>query len=110
MTSYYAILRAIPNKLAGILAMGAAIAILFFVPWLDKSPVKSIRYKGLFSKIALFLFVISFFTLGYLGMQPPSEGKTLLAQICSLIYFVFFLSMPILSSIEKCKNPPERVK
>jgi len=110
MTPYYAILRAIPNKLAGILAMGAAIAILFFVPWLDKSPVKSIRYKGLFSKIALFLFVISFFTLGYLGMQPPSEGKTLLAQICSLIYFIFFLSMPILSSIEKCKNPPERVK
>lgn len=110
MTPYYAILRAIPNKLAGILAMGAAIAILFFVPWLDRSPVKSIRYKGILSKVALFLFVISFFTLGYLGMQPPSEGKTLLAQICSLIYFIFFLSMPILSSVEKCKNPPERVK
>jgi len=110
MTPYYAILRAVPNKLAGILAMGAAIAILFFVPWLDRSPVKSMRYKGILSKIALSLFIISFVILGYLGMQPPSEGKTLLAQICSLIYFIFFLSMPILSSIEKCKNPPERVK
>ena len=110
MTPYYAILRAIPNKLLGIVAMGASIAILFVLPWLDKSPVKSIRYKGLLSKMALGLFVISFFILGYLGMEPPSEGKTLLAQICSFIYFAFFLLMPIYSLKDKCKNLPKRVK
>lgn len=110
MTPYYAILRAIPNKLAGIIAMGASIAVLFVLPWLDRSPVKSIRYKGIFSKIALFLFIISFFILGYLGMEPPSEIRTLLAQICSFIYFLFFLLMPIYSSLEKTKKVPERVK
>jgi len=110
MTPYYAILRAIPNKLAGVIAMGASIAILFVLPWLDRSPVKSIRYKGIFSKIALVIFVISFFILGYLGMEPPSEARTLLAQICSLIYFLFFLLMPIYSSLEKTKQVPERVK
>lgn len=110
MTPYYAILRAIPNKLAGIVAMGASIAILFVLPWLDKSKVKSIRYKGIFSKIALSIFIVSFFILGYLGMEPPSAGKTLLAQICSFIYFAFFLLMPIYSSLEKTKQVPERVK
>ena len=110
MTPYYAILRAIPNKLAGIIAMGASIAILFIVPWLDRSPVKSIRYKGIFSKIALFLFTVSFFILGYLGMEPPSEMRTLLAQICSLIYFLFFILMPFYSSLEKTKQVPERIK
>jgi len=110
MTPYYAILRAIPNKLAGIAAMGASIAILFVLPWLDRSPVKSIRYKGILSKIALLFFIISFFILGYLGMEPPSATKTLIAQICSFIYFAFFLLMPIYSSIEKCKTVPNRMK
>ena len=110
MTPYYAILRAVPNKLAGVIAMGASIAILFIVPWLDRSPVKSIRYKGLLSKIALMIFTISFFILGYLGMEPPSEIKTLLAQICSFIYFAFFLLMPIYTSLEKTKKVPDRVK
>ncbi len=110
MTPYYAILRAIPNKLAGIIAMGASIAVLFVLPWLDRSKVKSIRYKGIYSKIALFLFIISFFILGYLGMEPPSEARTLLAQICSFIYFAFFLLMPVYSSLEKNKQAPERVK
>lgn len=110
MTPYYAILRAIPNKLAGIVAMGASIAVLFILPWLDRSPVKSIRYKGVLSKVALTLFIISFFVLGYLGMEPPSTGKTLLAQICSFIYFSFFLFMPVYSSLEKTKKEPERVK
>jgi ubiquinol-cytochrome c reductase cytochrome b subunit len=110
MTPYYAILRAIPNKLAGIIAMGASIAVLFILPWLDKSPVRSIRYKGICSKIALVLFVISFFTLGYLGMEPPSAIRTLLAQICSFIYFSFFLLMPLYSSLEQTKQLPERVK
>ena len=109
MTPYYAILRAIPNKLIGVIAMGASIAILFALPWLDKSPVKSIRYKGILSKMALSIFIISFFILGYLGMEPPSDGKTLLAQICSFIYFAFFLLMPIYSSMDKCKEIPKRV-
>lgn len=110
MTPYYAILRAIPNKLLGIIAMGASIAVLFILPWLDRSEVKSIRYKGYLSKIALLLFIISFFILGYLGMEPPSAEKTLLAQVCSFIYFSFFVLMPIYSSIEKCKEVPKRVK
>ncbi len=109
MTPYYAILRAIPNKLLGVIAMVASIAILFILPWLDRSPVKSIRYKGIISKIALILFIISFIILGYLGMEAPSPNKTLMAQICSFIYFSFFLLMPIYSSIEKCKNQPKRV-
>ncbi|HIH2763799.1 MAG TPA: cytochrome b, partial [Candidatus Azoamicus sp.] len=72
--------------------------------------VKSIRYKGILSKISLLIFIISFFILGYLGMEPPSAAKTLAAQICSFIYFAFFLLMPIYSSIEKCKTVPNRVK
>jgi len=110
MTPYYAILRAIPDKLLGIIAMGASIAILFLLPWLDRSPVNSIRYKGLMSKLALLIFIISFFILGYLGMEPPSEAKTLLAQICSFIYFAFFIFMPFYSSKDKCKEVPKRVK
>lgn len=110
MTPYYAILRAIPNKLAGIVAMGGSIAILFVLPWLDRSPVKSIRYKGLFSKVFLFFFVVSFFILGYLGMEPPSTVKTLIAQVCSFIYFSFFILMPIYTSFERTKIVPERVK
>ncbi|HFL8819404.1 MAG TPA: cytochrome bc complex cytochrome b subunit [Candidatus Azoamicus sp. OHIO2] len=110
MTPYYAILRAIPNKLAGVIAMGASIAILFVLPWLDRSPVKSIRYKGIFSKIALIMFIISFFMLGYLGMEPPSVVRTFVAQICSFIYFGFFLLMPIYSSLEKTKELLTRLK
>jgi len=110
MTPYYAILRAVPNKLFGILLMGASIAVLFALPWLDRSPVRSIRYKGIVSKCFLFLFILSFFILGYLGMVPPSSGKTFLAQICSIIYFSFFISMPIYTSLETCENPPKRVK
>ncbi|WP_339340982.1 cytochrome bc complex cytochrome b subunit, partial [uncultured Psychrobacter sp.] len=69
-TPFYAILRAVPNKLGGVIAMGAAIAVLFLIPWLDRSPVRSIRYKGILSKIALTVFAISFIVLGYLGATP----------------------------------------
>lgn len=110
MTPYYAILRAIPNKLLGVIAMGLSIAILFVLPWLDKSKVKSIRYKGPIFKIAILIFVISFIILGYLGMESPSNTKTLIAQICSILYFSFFLLMPIYSSIDKCKETPKRVQ
>ncbi len=108
-TPFYAILRAIPDKLAGVVAMGGAILILFALPWLDRSPVKSIRYKGPIFKFALFLFVIAFFGLCYLGMQAPTPTKTLFAQIFSAIYFGFFILMPIYSKMDKTKPVPERV-
>ncbi len=108
-TPYYAILRAVPDKLLGVLAMGAAIVILFFLPWLDRCPVKSIRYRGLTWKIALTLFVVSFLILGYLGALPPSTGRTAVAQIASVIYFGFFLAMPFYTRNEKTKPVPERV-
>jgi ubiquinol-cytochrome c reductase cytochrome b subunit len=108
-TPFYAILRAIPDKLMGVIAMGAAIVILFALPWLDRSPVKSIRYKGWIYKFALTLFIISFFGLCYLGMVGPTPIKTLFAQIFSAIYFAFFLLMPWYSTIDKTKPVPERV-
>lgn len=108
-TPFYAILRAVPDKLLGVVAMGAAIVVLFFLPWLDRSKVKSIRYKGWIFKTALALFVISFFGLGYLGMEPPTPTKTLFAQLFSFIYFAFFLLMPWYSKMDPTKPVPERV-
>ncbi len=108
-TPFYAILRAVPDKLMGVIAMGGSIVILFALPWLDRSPVKSIRYKGPIFKFALFLFVIAFFGLCYLGMQAPTATKTLFAQIFSVIYFGFFLLMPFYSKIDKTKPVPERL-
>jgi ubiquinol-cytochrome c reductase cytochrome b subunit len=109
MTPFYAILRAIPNKLMGLLAMAASIAIMFVLPWLDRSPVRSIRYKGIFSKIAIAIFVVSFIGLGYLGHEGVSPLRTLMARIFSVTYFAFFLLMPLYTSMEKTKPLPERV-
>lgn len=109
MTPFYAILRAIPNKLAGVIAMGAAIAILFVVPWLDKSPVKSMRYRGVFSKLALTLFILCFCMLAYLGTVPVSPIKQILAQVGTFIYFAFFVLMPFYTYFEKCKTVPSRI-
>ncbi len=106
---FYAILRAIPNKLFGIFALAASIAILFVLPWLDKSPVKSIRYKGKMSKLALTIFVISFIGLGYLGTQGLNEWVVRLSRIFTLGYFLFFLLMPIYTRMEKAKTPPRRL-
>jgi ubiquinol-cytochrome c reductase cytochrome b subunit len=108
-TPFYAILRAVPSKIGGIIAMGGAIAILFVLPWLDKSPVKSIRYKGWMSKVWLAIFVVSFVGLGYLGAVPADPIKTVMSQIFTVLYFLFFLLMPIYTSIETCKQPPKRV-
>lgn len=108
-TPFYAILRAVPSKLGGVIAMGGAIAILFVMPWLDKSPVKSMRYKGWMSKLWLAIFVVSFVSLGYLGAVSTTPVKTLLSQIFTVLYFLFFLLMPIYTSIETCKQPPKRV-
>jgi len=113
-TPFYAMLRAVPSfeplgKLNGVLVMGAAIAVLFVLPWLDRSKVKSIRYKGWMSKVALFLFVISFVVLGYLGAVPSTAIKTLIAQIATAVYFLYFILMPFYTRMEKTKPVPERV-
>lgn len=109
MTPFYAILRAVPDKLGGVVAMGAAIAILFVLPWLDRNPVKSIRYRGLGFKLMLATFAVSFICLGYLGMMVPTPARTLAAQVFSILYFAFFLVLPIYSTMERTKNVPERV-
>jgi len=112
-TPFYAILRAVPSvagsAFPGVVAMGASIAVFFFLPWLDRSPVKSIRYKGPIFKAWIAIFVVCFVVLGYLGVQPATPGKTLLAQICTVLYFAFFLLMPIYSKMDKTKPVPERV-
>jgi len=115
-TPYYSMLRAatvnflwIDAKLWGIILMGGSVAIICLLPWLDRSPVKSIRYKGPYSKIALTLFVISVFVLGWLGTKTPTPLYTTLAQIFTVIYFAFFLLMPWYSKIDKCKPEPKRV-
>jgi len=107
--SFYAMLRAVPDKLLGVLTMGAAVVIIFFVPWLDRSKVKSIRYKGMLSKIALALFTISFVALSYYGMQPPTTLGTWVSRVGTVIYFAFFLLMPWYTRLEKTKPEPERV-
>jgi ubiquinol-cytochrome c reductase cytochrome b subunit len=109
MTPYYAILRAIPDKLLGVMAMGASIGVLFLLPWLDRNPVKSIRYRGTIYKVALTSFAISFLVLGYLGSIPPSPVLTLAAQFFASVYFLFFLLMPIYTRLEKTKPVPERI-
>ncbi len=108
-TPFYAILRAVPDKLMGVMAMGGAQAILFLLPWLDRSPVKSIRYRGPYFRWALTLFIISFLALGYLGTQPATTLYTNMARVFSVIYFAFFILMPWYTSIDKDKPVPERV-
>ncbi len=108
-TPFYAILRAIPDKLLGVMAMGAAIAVLFVLPWLDRSPVKSMRYKGWLSRIWLTLFCVSFVTLGVLGVLPPSPGRALLSQACTFLYFANFILMPFYTRMERTKPVPDRV-
>jgi len=115
-TPYYSILRAntvnffwIDAKLWGVIFMGLSTMVFFLLPWLDRSPAKSIRYRGPIYKWALGIFVVVFFILGYLGILPPTPGRTLLSQICTVYYFAFFLLMPIYSKIDKCQPEPDRV-
>jgi len=115
-TPYYSILRSITinffwvdAKVWGVIAMGVSAMIFFLLPWLDRSPAKSIRYRGPIYKSALAVFVVCFLVLGYLGTQSVTEGRTLLAQICTVLYFLFFLLMPWYTTIDKCKPEPERV-
>src|SRR5256714_2517871 len=102
-------LLSLDAKVWGVVLMGTSVMIFFFLPWLDRSPVKSIRYKGPITKTALTLFVIVFFVLGYLGTESVSEGRTLAAQVGTAVYFLFFFLMPWYSKMDKCLPEPERV-
>ena len=108
-TPFYAILRAVPDKFLGVVAMGGAIFVLFLLPWLDRSPVKSIRYRGTIYKVAIGVFVISFIALGYLGTQPATAIMTNFARLFSVLYFGFFASLLIIPRFEKTKPVPDRV-
>ncbi|HJU50030.1 MAG TPA: cytochrome bc complex cytochrome b subunit [Pseudogulbenkiania sp.] len=113
-TPFYAILRAIPSFLGtqvwGVLGMGGAVVLIAFLPWLDKSPVKSIRYRGPKFKFMLVLFIIAFIGLGILGAMPATSSRTVIAQILSAIYFAFFLGMPIYTKNDVGSEPvPSRV-
>jgi ubiquinol-cytochrome c reductase cytochrome b subunit len=108
-TPFYSILRAIPDKFGGVIAMGASVVILFLLPWLDQAKVKSIRYRGWMFKTAIGLFVVAFISLGFLGMMPVSPVAILMARIFTIIYFAFFLLMPIYTRYDKTKPVPSRV-
>ena len=124
-TPFYSILRAVPpmfgSQFPGVVAMGAAVVIMFLLPWLDRSPVKSIRYRGPLYKWALGIFVVVFLLLGYLGTEPTNvwgqfgswlggaDRATVVARIGTIVYFLFFVLMPWYTSIDKTKPEPERV-
>jgi ubiquinol-cytochrome c reductase cytochrome b subunit len=127
-TPYYSILRAVPplfnSQFPGVLAMGIAVLIFFFLPWLDRSPVKSIRYRGSYWKSAVAIFVVVFLVLGYLGVNPTTvwgqfgfdaffldtkDRATWVARLCTVVYFAFFFLMPWYTARDKVKPVPDRV-
>ena len=112
-TPFYAILRAIPSffgtQVWGVLGMGAAVVLIALLPWLDKSPVKSIRYRGPLFKTMLVLFIIAFIGLGILGALPATDVRTIFARVFSIIYFAFFLGMPFYTKMDKDRAVPTRV-
>ncbi len=115
-TPYYSILRAntynflwIPAKLWGVFFMALSIVLIFLLPWLDRSPVKSIRYRGWMTKTAVAVFVVAFLVLGYLGTRPAAGPNLVIAQISTILYFAFFFLMPWYTKYDKTKPVPERV-
>jgi ubiquinol-cytochrome c reductase cytochrome b subunit len=109
-TPYYAMLRVIPHKLSGVLVMFGAIAVLFLIPWLDRSPVKSVRYRGWITKAMLALLAVCFVWLGKIGAGPGTDPvETIIGRVLTFLYFAFFITMPLWSAIDKTKPVPERV-
>ncbi len=108
-TPFYSILRAVPSKLGGVVAMFTAIFLFFFLPWLDRCPVRSIRYRGDLYRIALTLFTVSFVGLAYLGTIPPTPAAVVLGRLFAAIYFAFFLLMPLYTRYEKTLPVPDRI-
>ena len=109
MTPFYAMLRAVPDKLLGVIVMASAVGILWFMPWLDKSPVRSMRYKERCSRIALAGLVISFIFLGYLGTVGISPLKQILARVFTVVYFAYFIFMPFYSRFDSYLSVPDRI-
>ena len=109
-TPFYAILRAVPNKLVGVALMGSAVLLLFLFPWLDRCRVKSIRYRSFGYKVGLMIFAITFVALGYLGLQPATGLVPRLSLIFTIMYFAFFALLPFYTRSEKTKPVPTRVK
>lgn len=93
-TPFYSVLRAVPDKLLGFIAFAASVAILFILPWIDKSNVRSFRYKGFVPTLMIGVFAAAFIILGVLGVKAPTPGRTILAQVTTIVYFAFFLTMP----------------
>ncbi|WP_421231509.1 cytochrome b [Aeromonas sp. 603079] len=108
-TPFYAILRAVPDKLLGVIMMGLSIVVLFLLPWLDRCKVRSIRYRSKLHKLNIAQFVVCFIILGVLGVLPSTPTLTLVAQICTLGYFGFFVLLFFYSKNERTKPLPERV-
>jgi len=112
-TPFYAILRSVPavagSAFPGVVAMGAAVVVLFFMPWIDRGAVRSTRYRSIWHKLLLGMFVVVFLILGYLGTQPPTPVLSMLAKICTVLYFLFFIGLFLVSRFEKTKPVPERV-
>ena len=108
-TPYYAILRAVPDKLGGFILFVVAVLLPLFLPWLDRSRVRSIRYRGWMYKSALTTFVITFIALLFLGLAPAEGIYVTLARVFSVLYFAFFLLMPFYTARDKTKPVPERV-
>lgn len=109
LTPYYSVLRAVPNTFLGVVAMGASIAVLFAMPWLDRCKVRSIRYRGLSYKLLLAMLVISFIVLGWLGTLPATPVLIIVARVFTITYFAFFIILPFTSAREKTKPVPDRV-
>ena len=113
-TPYYAMLRVVPSffgiKLWGVLVMFGAIAVLFLLPWLDRSPVKSYRYRGWFSWVMLLMFALSFLWLGKIGAGPGTDPvETIIGRVLTFLYFAFFITMPVWTKLDRTKPVPERV-
>ena len=109
-TPYYAMLRVVPDKLMGVIIMFAPIAVLFFVPWLDSARVRSYRYRGWISKLALAILAISFVWLGKIGAGTVTDPvETIIGRVLTFLYFAFFITMPIWTKLDKTKPVPERV-
>jgi ubiquinol-cytochrome c reductase cytochrome b subunit len=108
-TPYYAMLRAVPDQRLGALLLLLGVMAFLFLPWLDRSPVKSMRYRGWMSRSALAIFVVSFVGLGYLGMQPALGIYVVIARILAALYFLFFLLMPFYTKLDPVKPVPERL-
>ncbi|MDX1610660.1 MAG: cytochrome bc complex cytochrome b subunit [Halofilum sp. (in: g-proteobacteria)] len=112
-TPFYSILRSVPSiggsAFPGVVAMGLAVVLPFFLPWIDRGEVRSTRYRSIWHKLLLAMFVIVFVVLGYLGTQPPTPVFSMVARVATLLYFLFFLGLFLVGRYEKTKPVPERV-